>query len=98
MKKEDILNILNEEIMIVEDQAGNKITCIESCDFDDIADAILRMRGVVSSNVFVAHNTTNKHLTNGKAYEIHHNCTSENAIWVKNDINKIACYSKKNFK
>ena len=49
MKKEDILNILNEEIMIVEDQAGNKITCIEICDFDDIADAILLLCGVVKS-------------------------------------------------
>lgn len=49
MKKEDILNILNEEIMIVEDQSGNKITCIESCDFSDIADAILLLCGVVKS-------------------------------------------------
>ena len=69
--------------------------------FKDIIKATkkaLVIGGVGSSNVVIAKNTTNKHLTNGKSYQIHHNSVSETSIWIRNDIGKIACYSKKNFK
>lgn len=57
MKKQEILDILSDELTYIEDQAGNKRPCVEIDDFNDIADAILRLR-IVSREFKEKHTPT----------------------------------------